>query len=258
MATTSQPAAGTSIPSTSLTADLYFARNEAETTASTLAIGSFTRTDTGTGPTWGTDADGRYKTCGAGNSEYWSSLSFGPEYTILAIAKFASSGADQMIVSSDQNPPRNFWLNINSTGTPYLLVFNTSDSTFGGDGSGTMTTSNPVAVIGRMRNDAGTYKLYGSQAGNSAGEGTVTGTPRYPSSGSIDVGALSGGAKPMSSTKLYFLAIWNRALSDAEIDGLEANPWAIYDSGSSQILLPNADVTTGGKQFIFNPGFGRF
>ena len=246
MTTIAQPAAGTALPSTSLTSGLVFARNEADTTAGTLRAGSGTIITDGT--TYGTDADGRYKQASTG-SQVWTIPEYGPEYTILHIVKRVDNGANQQLSSSDTNPPRTFQFFHAASGDVQAILFRVTDTYAGtvSDTSTLISTTAPSAAIFRARNSSGTY--YGNTAvdGTSSADTSFGGTPM--SSTYLDLGGRVGG-NLLSSSKLYFTAVWDRALTADEMTTLGANPWAIFDDvasgASAAFTVTIADATFSG------------
>lgn len=237
MPTTAQPAAGTALPSGSLQTGLIFARNEAETNRQTLANGSETSSSlAGNDPTWSTDGDGRYKTGGGTQLETWSGApAFGPEFTIMCIVKGVSSASIQALLDSDDGSSRNWQFRVETNGTVTFIGFLAA----GGVGvnfstANTVSTSAPVCALVRVKNYSGTYKAEISLGGTTTAEQTYPSAPRSFASGNgfALINRLSAGGEPFTS-KLYFSCIWNRALTDAEVTALTANPWSIYDSAGS-------------------------
>lgn len=241
MPTTAQPAAGTSLPAGSLTTGLVHARNEADTTASTVLAGTATRTTSGGGTTYATDGDGRYKRgAGSAGREDWTisgSNFFGPEYTILVILKLVTGGSTQAMVDSDANPPRNFQFRVNSSNGIDFIGFAVTDGS--GDiqtatPSGTVSTTGYSAAIARVRNDAGTYKIRSYLDANASTEISLAATAETIASGeAVGQGDRVGGSQDATGINVYFTAIWNRALSDAEVSALQSAPWSIFDAGAS-------------------------
>lgn len=233
--TTAQPSAGTSLHS-DWTTDLVFARNEAETDATVLAAGSATRTAVVFDVVFGTDADGRFKQYNPSvGHESWTGIAAGPEITILTVLKYASSGAIQAILDSDDGIARNWQFRQTTGGAAEFIGF---DSGAGVDvnfaSSATISASDDQAVIVRVRNDGGTYKAKVWVGPTATSEVSYSGTPASLTSGE-DIGITErlAGGQAMSASKLYFSAIWNAALSDTDCDALAANPWAIYDAKSA-------------------------
>ena len=231
-----QPAAGTALPSTSLTSGIVWSRNEADTTASTQTAGSLTYTaaDGFTGA-WGTDADGRYKqqTSGIYGSEQWSGITLGAERTFLVVAKYASNGGDnQALIDCDGNPPRKWQFNIGAGGVADTIVFDSTPSVIGYASGPAVSSSAAVPVLMRIRNDAGTYKVRVDVAGTAGTEVALSGTPGTLSSGYFATGNRIAGACPLNNSKVYGETIWNRALSDVEMAAVGADAWAIYAAGS--------------------------
>lgn len=233
MPTTAQPAAGTALPSGSLQTGLIFARNEAETNRQTLANGSETSGSlAGDDPTWGTDSDGRYKTGGGTKAETWTGApAFGPEFTIMTIVKLVSSANIQALLDSDDGSARNWQFRMETDGKVTFIGFLAA----GGVGvnfttANAVSTSAPVCALVRVKNYSGTYKAEMSVGGTTTAEQTYPSAPKSFASGNgfALVNRLTAGGEPFTS-KLYFSCIWNRALTDAEITALTANPWSIYD-----------------------------
>lgn len=243
MPTTAQPAAGTALHS-DWTTGLVFARNEAETTATTLAAGTANRVD-GT-VTMATDADGRYKTFNS-SVERWDGLTFGPTMTMMVIVKRVSSGGNQALIDADQNPPRNWQWRINSDGTVQWIGFDTGESVDTNFATtATVDTADDVAVIVRIRNDAGTYKVKLWVGSTATAEVAYAGTPAaIGSTERIGLTDRLGGSQP-SASKNYFGAIWSSALSDTDCATLGSNGWAVYDAkpvGGPVLSAPTASAT---------------
>lgn len=253
MPTTTQPAAGTALPATSLTAGLIFARNEADTAASTTLVAGGITTD-GTNLTYATDSDGRYYTRnGSGSGDFMGNVAANnvpAEKTMLVIAKYVGNGGNQMFFGCDNNPPRRLWWYVNSSGGMGALYFTSGDSILGGGGGSpaNMNGTQQVAIL-RMRNDAGTWKSRFDVGGAAGTEGAITGGTPGAISGSLTRGWRGGGDTYATATKVYFSAIWNRALSDAEMDALRANPWSIFDTPVNGITggVTLDDVLPGGS-----------
>lgn len=242
MPTTSQPAAGTAVHA-DWTTGMVMGRNDAETTASTLAVGTATYAAVGAGVVFASDADGRYIQ-GAGSSgfEQWNlGGDFGPEYTILVLIKWASSGGEQWIVGRDLNPPRKLWLVSKTTGVPEAVLFkttNTFDTSYSA-GSTAIPTSGVTSVLLRVRNDAGTYKAKLQVGTTAIAEQAYSGTPEsVTGSETICFGARDGAGRDSTAQKIYARFIWNYALSDSDMNALGANGWAVYDSNT-----PASDLT---------------
>lgn len=236
MPTTSQPAAGTSLHS-DWTTGLIFARNEAETTATTLAAGSMTRGVSGTGVVWGTDADGRYKqsagSAGGGANETWTGTGFGPTFTMMVVVKWASSGGNQALLDSDGGNRRFQW-NSDSSQKAGFVGFDASqnvDVAF--SSSASISSSTPQAVLIRVRNDIGVYKAKLWVGATALAEVAYAGTPgSISASDLISLCGRVAGGNFSTAEKLYLAAIWDTALSDTDCDALGANGWAVYDSKS--------------------------
>lgn len=242
MPTTSQPAAGTAVHSDWLSG-MVMGRNDAETTASTLAVGTATYAAVGAGTVFATDADGRYMRGGGGSGfEQWNlSGDFGPEYTILVLIKWASSGGEQWIVGRDLNPPRKLWLVSKTDGVPEAVLFKTTNTTDGfySAGSTSIPTSGVTSVLLRVRNDAGTYKAKLQVGATAIAEQAYSGTPESVAGGEVVCfGARDGSGRDSTAQKIYARFIWNRALSDTDCATLGANGWAVYDSNT-----PASDLT---------------
>jgi len=228
MATTSQPAAGTAL-STDWTTSLV-ARNEVETTASTLAAGSATRSVVSDGVAFSTDSDGRYLigvSTGSGSREEWSGISAGAERTLMVIVKRVSTGADQSLLDSDDSGDRVWQWYINPSGQAVWGIWNTGGSPQFSNSSASVSTSTPQTVLLRIRNDAGTYKVRQWVNGAAETEVSFTGTP-LALSWLVSLGDRRGGSKRLDSN-IYWWGIWNRALSDSECNALGSNGWAVYD-----------------------------
>ena len=244
MTTTAQPAAGTSLPSTSLTSGLVFCRNEADTADGTILAGSASVFGT---PAYGTDADGRYKQFGSAR-QYWTLTSgnYGPEYTILHIVKFVSNSSSQMMSASDDNPPRDYQFSLNASGVPQFILFKETNSYVStAAGPSAVNSSSPSAVVVRVRDNSGYYA--GIYVDGSAGaEFAYGGTPE--TGANIELCSRVGASLLVS--KLYFTAVWDRALSDSELTQLGSNPWSIFDESVSgataEFTVTTADATFSG------------
>lgn len=239
-----QPAAGTALPSTSLTSGIVWARNEADTTASTQTAGALTYALLDSCVmAWGSDDDGRYKQYVSGGVEKWSGLTLGAERTMLCVVKYAANGGNQALIDSDENPPRNWQFAINSSGVPYLLVFDPGPGVIGAVEGPSVSTSASVAVVARIRNDGGTYKARVDTNGVAGTEASLSGTPTSLSNSIFGTGNRLGGGQPASAIKVYGETIWNRALSDVEMDAVGSDGWAIYaaESGPTATLSTTLD-----------------
>lgn len=234
MPTTTQPAAGTALPATALTAGAVHARNEADTTASTVLAGSATRNIVGTGPAYATDAEGRYKqSAGDANAEYWSGLNFGPEYTLIVIFKWASSGGVQTLFDSDQNPPRNFIFRTTAAGNVEFIPFDTAGGNINVTSASAASTTGYSVAIARVRNDAGTYRAKVWLNGTGSAETAFATTPEAISSAADVLYSVDrwGGGGNATAQKKYFELVLNRAISDTEGNTIGANGWTLFDGG---------------------------
>lgn len=258
MPTTTQPAAGTSIPSywTSAAGGLAFARNEADTANSSLGatypaivgtsyINAFPAAG---GRAWASDADGRYgQSTGSDGRTIFTGVSFGSEYTLMAIVKRVGSTYEQ-IMAADGNPPRQYYAYIDAANKFGYQSFDTSASPGGNPiSSNSISSSGLSVVIVRVRNSGGgVYKYKIIVDGTDSGETTVGGNGTPATGTYVSLGARDGGGGNMTSSKLYFSAAWNGALSDSDIDLIKLNGWAVFDtpSGGGAILLPSQMSTT--------------
>lgn len=251
--TTAQPAAGTAI-NAGWSTSLIWARDEVETSNTLLKAGTgWTRTDQNSGANFGTDVDGRYLTgAGISNLVRWQGVAAGPEYTLFAIVKYVSNGATQAIIDCDDGGTIRRWQwKINANGTVTFIGF---DSVLGVavsvTSTATVSTTVPTAVLARVRNVAGTYKITLYVGATAVAETNYggNGTPGSRASNEFfSQGDRVGGSQVLAS-KSYFEGYWNRGLSDAEMAALGANGWAIYDAppaGPTISVHPsNQTVTT--------------
>lgn len=241
-----QPAAGTSLPSTSLTTGIVFARNEADTTASTQVAGALAYTLQATCVmSWGSDADGRYKQKVSGGYEKWNGLTIGAERTFLVMVKFANSGGQQALIDSDASGPRYWQFNTATTGIPAMLVFDAGVTVIGTAYGPAVSTTAAVPVLARIRNDAGTYKLRIDTNGVAGTEISLSGTPISLSNTFFGTGDRTGGGQPSTHSKVYLEVIWDRALTDGEMTTVGADGYAIFASGGGpQTIIPGLFTNT--------------
>lgn len=261
MPTTAQPAAGTTIPSTPLSASLRIARNEADTTASTLCGGAGSYVANGGGPAWSTDGDGRYLQAPSGFAQYIPASNVGPEYTLISITKrVAGAGASQALIDCDANPPRVWQHSENTAGLVGITPFNTGGSTDGGVTSAqTLSTAALSIVIVRVRFDsaAGKYKSKIGVDGVSPAEVQWTGTPKSLAGGTdmLGIGNRVGGGQSVTTSKRYHWAVLNRAISDWEWDWLMANKWALFDEAPDIATQPTNQSVGAGSTATFTAAF---
>lgn len=236
MPTTSQPSAGTALHA-DWTTNCIFARNEVETTATVTAAGSMTRAVDGTGVTFGSDSDGRYKlaagSSGGGTGERWSGTGFGPTYTLMSIVKWSSSGGSQTVFDSDGGN-RRFQFYVNDSRVGRLIGFDSGQNVDAQVSTTQLVSNSGVSVIVlRVRNDAGTYKAKIWIDGVGSSEISYAGTPGSVSSGD-GFGLVSrvAGGNEDTAMKRYFSAAWSTALSDTDCAALSTNGWTVYDAKS--------------------------
>lgn len=252
-----QPSAGTSLPSTSLTSGMIFARNEADTTDSTQVAGALTYgLSSLCVMSWGTDADGRYKNKVSGGVETWAGASFGSEKTLMCVAKYASSGGTQALIDHDINPPRHWQFAIDSSAVPFFIVFDAGGGVVGTATGPALSSTNAQTVIGRIRNDAGTYRARVDTNGVAGTEIALSGTPSTGTTTTFGTGDRLGGSQSATALKVYEEVIWDRALTDGEMTTVGADGYAIFASGAATAttLSGPSSGTTGVASTNFTVG----
>lgn len=249
MPTTAQPAAGTALPATTLTAGIVFARNEADTANGTTLVGTASIATSGYSDTtsFGTDADGRYKIGGSAGQHWNGMAAFGPAITVFHVVKRVSGGA---LSAYDPNTPRGFIL-VNQTTRVEGTVFKSDDSLVGVANSGTAATktASPSSVILIARDDGSGYFARVVVDGVAGTDLPYGGTPKTNTQ--LDI--LNRNGSGNATDRLYFTAVWNRALTNAEITTLSANPWAIFDAAAGPTISsqPANQTATAGATATF-------
>lgn len=249
MTYTTQPPAGTPLATNSINTGLVWARNMADHVTDnanapngTLVAGSATLTDISGGVTSTTDANGAvYVTSNNGGNNTWNLSAgsvFGPEYTLMVLDQFVSTGSQQALIDSDLNTPRYFQFFINgggsTDGTVCFLPFNNSPAVAANFNSTAKVSSTSASVvIARVRYNSGTSNYTASIwiDGVSTGEQAFSGTP--PSNiNMLGIGNRLGGNQASSSHE-YFAQVWNRALSDSEVATLSGDPYSGFNAAAA-------------------------
>lgn len=93
----------------------------------------------------------------------------------------------------------------------------------------------------------------GARGASQAISGSITN-----SSIGIGINAKSASATQFGNGAFYYLAIWNRALSPAELASFYANPWQLFDAGSGnsayQAAIATADIAAAQSRIISPAG----
>lgn len=164
----------------------------------------------------------------------WPVLADGTEYTYLVVAVLTSIGNTGLLVCGD-NTTRSFQFRVETTGAPSLIGFNTAVSTFTATGT-PMTVGVPQTIIARQTK--GEVSIW--QQGRKTAAASFTGTIKGQAYNEIIVGNRIGAYLRGS---IGLVVRWPRALSDAEAAEYSANPWQLFDSGSSSSAYQAAIAT---------------
>jgi hypothetical protein len=233
-----QAPAGSTLNANSINSGTVFARNEADTTASTSLVAGPIYTKVGNGTLWGTDANGRYKYANpdltgsaVGSYERWNNLSFGPEWSAMLVLQHTPNGSTQNPFDSDDSVIRKFQLQVQNDGTASFILFNTSSGVGGSiNSTNKVSQTAPSVLTFRIRYDstAGAYKLGMMLDGEAAAEVAFTGTPVSLATGDyVAITARNGGPNQFAG-RLYQEQLWNRSLTDPEFSALATNPTVGY------------------------------
>ena len=119
--------------------------------------------------------------------------------------------------------------------------------------SGVLVADTPITIAG-CRSEAGNFhRVYANGLRLATAAATAIGAVDYNTFAAHGLLRTSFGLQVGSEVNL--LMAWNRALSDADIASLSANPWQIFASLSRQVWVPTAvvsisrptsDITTSG------------
>jgi hypothetical protein len=151
------------------------------------------------------------------------------KFTVLTFGFCSASGITQWL--DDDNfslGQRCFQLRSNA-GVPEIIGFINSTTATTVSLTGANVT-NPHVLIGRIDSSGAISAFHsGGQRGSAA-----QASANFTSSTTIWNGDSKSGSQPLNGT-IYMQAMWNRALSDTEINLLLANPWQLFSAPSSSL-----------------------
>lgn len=176
----------------------------------------------------------RYGGAGSNYSVTHAVVPDGP-FTVMALVVYASTAGTQTIVSCDANPPRHFQLRNDG-----FIAFNTVPSAFSASiGSNTVPVGVPTVVFGRATATEASTWVAGNKLSAVAITGTVAGNSSSVSN--YEFGGRNAGNNLNGGIAIF--VEWARALSDAEIVSISANPWQLFAPQTRRVFAVGSGGT---------------
>ena len=178
-------------------------------------------------------------------------LGGGPEYTVLVYCRHDTNrGSLQNPLDADNaSSARVFQFRLNGSSAPEIIAFNTSGSTFTAASSVALGATEDVMIAGRVQGGVASVWSHGIKRAST----TVTGTARGLGtvSGSVlVVGGFAGLSAQRMESAIYSGFYFNRALSDAEIASISANPWQLFKPVQRRVWFDGGAAAGGASQTI--------
>jgi hypothetical protein len=179
----------------------------------------------------------------------------GTSYSLFALGSGSNGSNAQSAIDDDDGGTntRRFQFRVVSN-TVQIIPFNTSGGTTGVPSIATPLTAAEVAR-GYTMGAVVTPSMVTAWQNNQKATATPSGLPAQ--SGNVSIGARKTGAQGWVNGGLSLVAGWNRALTDAEMQSLAANPWQIFlNSEEEDIFIGSAAATPAGITGSLNATLG--
>ena len=149
----------------------------------------------------------------------------GSDYSLFAFGTLPSAATVRAAIDDDLDTgsPRCFQFRVNA-GKVELITFNTGGTPYFATGA-TLTAAQLAAGVAMAAVVAGNQ--IASFANGRKTSATASGTQRVPT-GNFYVGQHKGTGANGWDGELVLVGTWSRALSDAEVASLSANPWQLF------------------------------
>lgn len=162
------------------------------------------------------------------------------DFTLIAVFDCsATSGVYSPVIGGDESGNRQFQFRLTNTNGIEFIRFNTAVSNFSTSIAAGVRKGVAIAV-----SNGNSFKI--RFAGKWSSSGTITGTPKTVTRVSPN-GTLGFDAQPVTGDVFYYGGIIPRALTDAEIIGLENNPGLLFEEDDDFAFFPDA---VGGSQSL--------